>query len=49
MTLHEELDAAESLSAQMAGGTAVMRKGPGMAETAATLISASLAAVLVAN
>jgi len=45
----KELDAAESLSLQKAGVTAVLRKGPGMAETAAHLISKSLASELVAS
>jgi PAS domain S-box-containing protein len=45
----KELDAAESLSLQKAGVTAVLRKGPGMAETAANLISKSLASELVAS
>jgi PAS domain S-box-containing protein len=45
----KELDAAETLSLQKAGVTAVLRKGPGMAATAANLIAKSLAPELVAS
>jgi DNA-binding response OmpR family regulator len=45
----KDLDPAESLSLQRAGVTAVLRKGPGMAEAAANLIAKSLVADLVAN
>ncbi len=44
----KELDSAASLSLQKAGVTAVLRKGPGIAATAATILAASLAAELVA-
>ena len=45
----KDLDPAESLSLQRAGVTAVLRKGPGMAEAAANLIAKSLATELVAS
>ena len=45
----KDLDADESLSLQRAGVTAVLRKGPGMAESAANLIAKALAAELVAS
>jgi PAS domain S-box-containing protein len=48
MTL-KDLDAEELLSLQKAGVTAVLRKGAGMAETAANLIAKSLALELVAS
>jgi PAS domain S-box-containing protein len=43
----KDLDSAETLSLQQAGVTAVLRKGPGMAEAAANMIAKSLAAELV--
>jgi PAS domain S-box-containing protein len=45
----KDLDPAESLALQKAGVTAVLRKGPGMAEAAANLISKSLVADMVAS
>ena len=45
----KDLDPAESLALQKAGVTAVLRKGPGMAEAAANLIAKSLVADLVAS
>lgn len=45
----KDLDPAESLALQKLGVTAVLRKGPGMAEAAANLISKSLVAELVAH
>jgi PAS domain S-box-containing protein len=45
----KDLEPAENLGLQKLGVTAVLRKGPGMAETAANLIEDSLAAVLVAS
>jgi PAS domain S-box-containing protein len=45
----KDLDTAESLALQKAGVTAVLRKGPGMAEAAANLIAKSMMADLVAN
>jgi PAS domain S-box-containing protein len=45
----KDLDPAESLALQRAGVTAVLRKGPGMAEAAANLIAKALAAQLVAS
>ena len=45
----KDLDPAESLSLQKAGVTAVLRKGPGMAEAAANLIAKSLVADLVTS
>jgi PAS domain S-box-containing protein len=45
----KDLDAAETLTLQKAGVTAVLRKGPGMAATAASLIARSLAPELVAS
>jgi PAS domain S-box-containing protein len=45
----KDLDPAESLALQKAGVTAVLRKGPGMAEAAANLIAKSLVAELVAH
>lgn len=45
----KDLDSAENLALQRLGVTAVLRKGPGMAESAANLIENSLAAVLVAS
>jgi CheY-like chemotaxis protein len=44
----KDLDSAASLALQKAGVTAVLRKGPGTAATAATILAASLAAELVA-
>jgi PAS domain S-box-containing protein len=44
----KDLDAAETMALQKAGVTAVLRKGPGMAEAAANLIAKSLVAELVA-
>jgi CheY-like chemotaxis protein len=44
----KDLDSAASLALQKAGVTAVLRKGPGTAATAATILAASLAADLVA-
>jgi PAS domain S-box-containing protein len=43
----KDLSPAESMALQKAGVTAVLRKGPGMAETAANLIAKSLALQLV--
>jgi PAS domain S-box-containing protein len=43
----KDLDPAESLVLHKAGVTAILRKGPGMAETAARMIAKSLAAELV--
>ncbi len=43
----KDLDPAESLVLHKAGVTAILRKGPGMAETAAGMIAKSLAAELV--
>ena len=43
----KDLDPAESMSLQKAGVTAVLRKGPGMAEAAANLVAKSLMAELV--
>jgi PAS domain S-box-containing protein len=45
----KDLDIEESLALQRAGVTAVLRKGPGMAEAAANLIAKALAAELVAS
>jgi PAS domain S-box-containing protein len=45
----KDLDPAESLVLHRAGVTAILRKGPGMAETAANMISKSLAAELVTS
>jgi CheY-like chemotaxis protein len=45
----KDLEPDESLSLQRAGVTAVLRKGPGMAEAAVNLIAKSLAAELVAS
>jgi CheY-like chemotaxis protein len=45
----KDFDATGSLSLQKLGVTAVLRKGPGMAETAANLIAKSLVAELVAS
>ncbi len=45
----KDLDPAESLSLQKFGVTAVLRKGPGIAETAANLIAESLVSELVAS
>jgi len=45
----KELEPAENLALQKLGVTAVLRKGPGMAETAANLIENSLATALVAS
>jgi two-component system cell cycle sensor histidine kinase/response regulator CckA len=45
----KDLDPAESLVLHKAGVTAVLRKGPGMAETAARMIAKALAAELVAS
>jgi PAS domain S-box-containing protein len=45
----KDLEPAESLSLQKVGVTAVLRKGPGMAEAAANLIAKSLEAELVAS
>jgi CheY-like chemotaxis protein len=44
----KDLDAEDSLRLQKAGVTAVLRKGPGMAESAANLIDKALARELVA-
>ncbi len=43
----KDLDPAETLVLHKLGVSAVLRKGPGMAETAANMISKSLAAQLV--
>lgn len=45
----KDLEPAENLALQKLGVTAVLRKGPGMAESAANLIENSLAALLVAT
>jgi hypothetical protein len=45
----KDLEPSEDLALQKLGVTAVLRKGPGMAETAAILIESSLAAELVAS
>ena len=45
----KDLDAAASLVLQKAGVTAVLRKGPGMAEAAANLVAKSLVPELVAS
>jgi CheY-like chemotaxis protein len=45
----KDLDAAESLSLQKTGVTAVLQKGPGMAETAANLIAKALIAERAAS
>jgi CheY-like chemotaxis protein len=45
----KDLDSAETLSLQKAGVTAVLRKGPGMAESAANLIAKTLAAQVAAE
>ncbi len=45
----KDLDPAESLVLHKLGVSAVLRKGPGMAETAANMIGKSLAAQLVAS
>ena len=45
----KDLDPPESLLLHKAGVTAVLRKGPGTAATAAQLLASSLAAVLVAS
>lgn len=45
----KDLDPAESLSLHKAGVTAVLRKGPGTAATAAKLIARSLVSALVAS
>lgn len=45
----KDLSSEETLSLQKAGVTAVLRKGPGMAETAATLIAKVMAPELVAS
>jgi len=45
----KDLEPSENLALQKLGVTAVLRKGPGMAETAAELIENSLVAVLVAS
>ncbi|HAC44600.1 MAG TPA: hypothetical protein DCF65_00895 [Chloroflexi bacterium] len=45
----KDLDPAESLVLHKAGVTAILRKGPGMAETAARMIAKALAAELVAS
>jgi len=45
----KDLDPEESLALQRAGVSAVLRKGPGMAEAAANLIAKSLVADLVAS
>jgi signal transduction histidine kinase/CheY-like chemotaxis protein len=45
----KDLDVAENLSLQKAGVTAVLRKGPGTAATAATKIAIALAPELVAS
>jgi len=45
----KDLELSENLALQKLGVTAVLRKGPGMAETAAELIENSLVAVLVAS
>ncbi len=45
----KDLDAQENMALQKAGVTAVLRKGPGIAESAANLIAAALVAELVAS
>jgi PAS domain S-box-containing protein len=45
----KDLDPAESLVLHKLGVSAVLRKGPGMAETAANMVAKSLAAQLVAS
>jgi DNA-binding response OmpR family regulator len=45
----KDLDVAQSLALQKAGVTAVLRKGPGIAETAANLVAKSLVSELVAS
>lgn len=45
----KDLDAGENMTLQKAGVTAVLRKGPGIAESAANLIAKSLVAELVAS
>jgi CheY-like chemotaxis protein len=45
----KDLDANENMTLQKAGVTAVLRKGPGIAESAANLIAKSLVAELVAS
>jgi PAS domain S-box-containing protein len=45
----KDLDVAENVALQKAGVTAVLRKGPGMAEAAANLVAKSLAHELVAS
>ena len=45
----KDLDSSESLALQKVGVTAVLRKGPGIAESAANLVAKSLAAQLVAS
>jgi PAS domain S-box-containing protein len=45
----KDLSAEESMGLQKAGVTAVLRKGPGMAEAAAHLIAKALAAELIAS
>jgi PAS domain S-box-containing protein len=45
----KDLNAAQSLALQKLGVTAVLQKGPGIAETAANLIAKSLVAQLVAS
>jgi PAS domain S-box-containing protein len=45
----KDLDAQENMTLQKAGVTAVLRKGPGIAESAANLIAKSLVAELVAS
>jgi hypothetical protein len=45
----KDLEPSENLALQKLGVTAVLRKGPGMAEAAAELIENSLVAVLVAS
>jgi DNA-binding response OmpR family regulator len=45
----KDLDLAENLALQKLGVTGVLRKGPGISTTAATLIEAALAAQLVAR
>jgi hypothetical protein len=43
----KDLDPSENLALQKAGVTAVLRKGPGVAEAAAEIIASSLATELV--
>jgi hypothetical protein len=45
----KDLDAQENMALQKVGVTAVLRKGPGIAESAANLIAKSLVAELVAS